>query len=228
MGKNKLQRFKEVKAFENVLELTEFQDDDSVKPKGRWHSDIFRNDHPITLELACGKGHYTLELARRNPQKNYVGVDIKGARIWKGAKRALGEKLHNVRFLRIYIDHLYEYFAPSEVAEIWITFPDPYPKFSDRNKRLSAAKFLAIYQQVLDPNGMIHFKTDNTKLFDYTLETIEKHHCKIQEIVTDIYADRPDSEILTIKTDYEKRHLSKGKKIKYVCFSLPSDKKLQE
>lgn len=221
MGKNKLQRFKEVKAFENVFERTDFQQNDQAKPKGRWHADIFENDHPIILELACGKGHYTLELARRNPQKNYVGIDIKGARIWKGAKKALAENLSNVRFLRIYIDHLHEYFATGEVAEIWITFPDPYPKYSDRSKRLSAPKFLNIYQKILDPGGCIHFKTDSTNLFDFTLETLQECNCAIQDRVDAIYDEHPNSEILTIKTDFEQRHLAEGKSIKYVRFSLP-------
>jgi len=223
MTKNKLQRFADVREFENVFELTDFQENPDEKPRGKWKSEIFENDHPLILELACGKGGYTLELARRNPDKNYVGVDIKGARIWKGAKRALNEGLDNVRFLRIFIDHLYEYFGKDEVDEIWITFPDPYPKHRDRNKRLTSPKFLKIYQQVLKPGAPIHFKTDNGKLFEYTKRVVKSLQCPVQERVEDIYEERPDDELLTIKTFYEKGHLEKGRTIRYIRFMLPNE-----
>lgn len=223
MGKSKLERFEEVRQFENVLELNDFQDGESTKPKGRWHADIFGNEKPITLELACGSGDYTLELARRNPDQNYIGIDIKGARIWRGAKTALEEELANVRFLRIYIDHLEEYFAPGEVDELWITFPDPYPKYSDRRRRLSAPKFLSIYQKVLEPGGIINFKTDSNSLFEFTLETIRETDCETVEVVRDVYEEKPEDDLLTIKTYYEKRHLADGKTIKFVAFSLPDE-----
>lgn len=221
MGKGKLEKFREVSQFPNTLELTDFQDEQSQKPGGRWHSDIFENDNPIVLELACGKGNYTLELARRNPHKNFIGIDIKGARIWKGAKHALQEGLKNVRFLRIYIDHLDEYFEPGEVDEIWITFPDPYPKYSDRNKRLSAHKFLKIYQRVVKPGAVIHFKTDSDKLFSFTEESVKPFGCEMIDLVEEVYAERPDDELLTIQTHFEKRHLDKGRTISYLKFSLP-------
>ncbi|MFH5833450.1 tRNA (guanosine(46)-N7)-methyltransferase TrmB [Halalkalibaculum sp. DA3122] len=220
MGKNKLERFAEIAEFEHVMELTDFQEADKKKPKGRWSEDIFENDHPITLELACGKGEYTLELARRNPGKNYIGIDIKGARIWKGAKRALERELSNVRFLRIYIDHLDEYFAPGEVEEIWITFPDPYPKWSDRNKRLTAPKFLAIYQKVLKEDGLIHFKTDSDALWDFSKNVI-RQECRLVDLVEDVYQERADDPLLTTQTYYEKKHLENGKTIKYMKFRLP-------
>lgn len=223
MGKSKLERFEEVRQFENVLELNDFQDEESTKPKGRWHADIFGSQNPITLELACGSGDYTLELARRNPDQNYIGIDIKGARIWRGAKTALEEELANVRFLRIYIDHLEEYFAPGEVDELWITFPDPYPKYSDRRRRLSAPKFLSIYQKVLKPGGIINFKTDSNSLFEFTLETISETDCETVEVVRDVYEEKPEDDLLTIKTYYEKRHLANGKTIKFVAFSLPDE-----
>lgn len=221
MAKNKLERFAEIDRFENVTELTDFQDGQQDKPNGRWGSRIFQNEHPIILELACGKGHYTLELARRHPQRNFIGVDIKGARIWKGAKRAREEGLKNVHFLRIYIDHLDEYFARGEVSEIWITFPDPYPRGSDSSKRLSSSKFLSIYQSVLKPGGPIHFKTDDKDLFSFTRHSVQRYGCRVQELVRDIYADRGDDPLLTIQTDFEKRHLQQGKTIRYIRFYLP-------
>ncbi|MEL7833972.1 tRNA (guanosine(46)-N7)-methyltransferase TrmB [Fodinibius sp. Rm-B-1B1-1] len=220
MGKGKLEKYKEVSAFSNTLELTNFQDEESEKPRGRWHTDVFGNDNPIVLELACGKGTYTLELARRNPQKNFIGVDIKGHRIWKGAKEALEEDLDNVRFLRIYIDHLDEYFAPKEVDEIWITFPDPYPRHSNRTKRLSSPKFLKIYQSVMKPEGVVHFKTDSNELFSFTKKVVRKSGCEVQDRVEEIYDERPDDELLTIQTHFEKRHLEKGRSISYIKFSL--------
>jgi tRNA (guanine-N7-)-methyltransferase len=220
MSKGKLEKFEEVTAFENTLELTDFQKDHSLKPKGRWNKDIFQNDNPIVFELACGKGTYTLELARRNPHKNFIGVDIKGDRIWKGAKQALEEDLGNVRFLRIYIDHLDEYFAYGEVDEAWITFPDPYPRRPDRSKRLTSSKFLNIYQKVFVPGAQIHLKTDSNNLFEFSKTSVSQFGCNIQEVVSDIYTQRPDSELLTIQTHYEKRWLEVGKAIKYLRFSL--------
>lgn len=223
MGTNKKQRFKEINNFDHVLELTDFQDKKSEKPRGRWHRDIFENSNPIVVELACGTGIYTLELARRNPQKNYIGIDIKGARIWKGATRARDEQLENVRFLRIYIDHLDEYFGADEINDIWITFPDPYLKGSDRNKRLTAPKFLRIYQKVLHPGGQVRLKTDSDKLFSFTRRVIANTACKQTDIVENIYQQRPDNELLTIQTDYEKEHLQAGRSISFIRFVLPDD-----
>lgn len=222
MAKTKLQRFADIDEFENVLELTDFQSGNRSKPKGRWNEDIFGNDNPIILELACGKGDYTVELARRNPNCNYVGIDIKGSRLWKGAKKAKNEGLSNARFLRIYIDHLDEYFAEEEVDEIWITFPDPYLKGGDRNKRLTSDKFLAFYQKLLKESGPVHLKTDSRDLFDFTIYAVNKHGGRILDEVQDIYRNRKDDEILSIKTDFEEKHLQKGKTIKYLKFSLPA------
>lgn len=223
MGKNKLERFSEISDYREVLELTDFQDEEVEKPRGRWQPDIFKNRNPVVLELACGKGAYTLELARRYPGKNFVGVDIKGARIWKGARRARQEGLENVRFLRIYIDHLEEYFAAGEVDDIWITFPDPYPKGSDRDKRLTSPKFLSIYQKVLVPGGLVRLKTDSDKLFDFTRRVVQKTGCGVKEVVENVYRERPDDELLTIKTDYEKRHLENGRSISFISFELPRE-----
>jgi len=223
MGTNKLKRYKEISEFEHVLEYTDFQDDNSFKPKGRWRPDIFGNDNPIILELACGKGTYTLELAQKNPYKNLIGIDIKGARLWKGARKALDEGLGNARFLRMFIDHLYEYFAPEEVDDIWITFPEPYPNAGDRSKRLTSPKFLNIYQKVLKPEGKVRLKTDSDGLFDFTKEMISETGCEVFDIVESIYDERLDDELLTVKTDYEKRHLERGKNISFIKFGLPSD-----
>ena len=220
MGKNKLERFREMKEFENVAELTDFRDSEVPRPKGRWHSDIFENDNPIILELACGKGEYALELARRFPQRNIVGVDIKGARLWKGAGRAMDEGLANVYFLRIFIDHLDEYFAPGEVNDIWITFPDPYPKGSDRNKRLTSPKFLDIYRNVTGPETPVRLKTDSRELFNYTQRIIEKEGLEITDLVENVYNERPDDSLLGLKTYFEKKHLAKGRTISYVEFLL--------
>lgn len=224
MGKNKLKRFEEIAEFENTLELTDFQDNNRSKPRGRWNTDIFENNFPITLELACGKGEYALELARQNPRRNFVGVDIKGARIWKGAKQALKQEIDNVRFLRIYIDHLHEYFATAEVDEIWITFPDPYENKSDENNRLTCPKFMDIYKQVLKPGGHINLKTDSDSLFEYTERVVDELNCPVYDKEVDIYANRPDDPILTVKTYYEKGHLENGKIIKYIEFGLPKKK----
>ncbi|HEX6981775.1 MAG TPA: tRNA (guanosine(46)-N7)-methyltransferase TrmB [Balneolaceae bacterium] len=221
MPRNKLERFIDISEFEHVLEYTDFENNTSSKPKRRWHSDVFKNENPIVLELACGKGTYTVSLATQNPHKNFVGIDIKGARIWKGAKKSLNSGLTNVRFLRIFIDHLSEYFAPKEVDDIWITFPDPYLKKSDQSKRLTSPKFLSIYQKVLKPEGSIRLKTDSNELFSYTREVTEATSCKVLDIVEDIYKERPDDQWLTIKTDFEKKHLKKGKTISFIKFTLP-------
>jgi len=220
MGKNKQQRYREVEEFPNVFLYTDYTEG-SEKPKGKWHSDIFKNENPIVAELACGKGDYTLQLSDKYPGKNYIGIDIKGDRIWKGAKKALKDGRDNVRFLRIYIDHLDEYFEFGEISEIWITFPDPYPKKGDISKRLTSPKFLNIYSKVLKPGGLIHLKTDSDLLFEFTLETIAYNKCEIVNASNDIYSEKSVDNDLMIKTYYEKKHLENRKTIKYVAFRLP-------
>lgn len=217
-NKNKIKRIAEVAQFENVLEYTALKE--CERPKGAWKRDIFKNQHPITLELACGKGEYTINLARRNPDRNYIGIDIKGPRIWKGAKTALEENLTNVRFLRVFIDHLNYYFDKNEVEEIWITFPDPYLKKPRHSKRLTSPKFLDIYRRLLKGGGIIHLKTDSTELFDFTLETIKQENCTVLRRVDDVYRDAPDDKLLNIQTFYEKMHLKEEKTIYYVSFTL--------
>lgn len=218
MGKNKLERFEDIARFENVFEYTDFED--GPPPKGRWHSDIFGNDNPIILELACGKGEYTLFLAEQYPDRNYIGIDLKGNRIWKGAKYAMDQGMDNVRFVRMLIDHLEDYFEPGEVSEIWITFPDPHPRGSRSKQRLTSPKFLDIYKNILEKSGLIHLKTDSDLLYDFTLETIEDENCTLLRNVGDIYKEASYDQLLTQKTYYEKQHLRDGKTIHYVCFQL--------
>lgn len=218
MAKNKLQKFADVDRFTNVFEYTDFKD--QPKPKGIWHDRIFENENPITLELACGKGEYTVNLARKFPGRNFVGIDKKGWRIWTGAKTALEEPLVNVHFMRIFIDHLEEYFEPGEVDEIWITFPDPYLEKSNIKKRLTSPKFLEIYRKVMKPGGIVHLKTDSDKLYAFTQEVIEEQNLAIVDRVDDLYAERPDDSLLSIKTYYEKMHLEAGKTIHYIAFQI--------
>ncbi len=220
MGKkNKTGRIEDVNRFPNVIQYVDFEDEHDLK--GKWSSDEFGNGNPITLELACGKGEYSVDLAKKYPDRNFVGVDIKGPRIWVGAKEALDNSIPNVRFLRAFIDHLENYFSKDEVEEIWIPFSDPYLK--KPKKRLTSPKFLKIYRNVLKPGGIIHVKTDSKVLFEYTLRVINKENLKIVSRIDNVYQDAPDHELLTtIQTYYEKMHLEEGKTIHYVAFKLSS------
>lgn len=212
MPRTKLKKMQSLLAFPNVLE----------KPgnvKGRWHSGYFRNDHPITLELACGKGEYTIELAQRFPNRNFIGVDIKGARLWRGVKRAIALNLHNAAFLRIKIDDITDFFEESEVDEIWLTFPDPYPKSTRGNSRLTSLKYLELYRRILKPSGVIHLKTDNAILFSYTLDVLQSEG-KVHSAFENLYSQSDGEEVLSIQTTYEKKFLAKGVPIKYLKFSL--------
>lgn len=218
MGKNKLQRYSDNKELDNVFEHTEFQDEDV--PKGEWSSRIFENDNPIILELACGKGEYTTSLAASNPDKNFIGVDIKGDRIWKGANRAKDQDLENVRFLRCFIDHLDEFFGSEEVSEIWITFPDPFLKKSKSNKRLTSPKFLDIYRKVAQKDAIVHLKTDSKPLFDFTTEVVTEQHLPVLKKIDDLYSESVIPNELSIQTYYEKKHLERGRTIQYIRFRL--------
>jgi len=221
-GKNKRKRISDISRFPNVLEYTDFSD--TAPPKENWNSDIFKNSYPITLELACGKGEYTVNLARKFPFRNFIGIDIKGPRIWQGAKIALEEPLDNVRFIRMYIDHIEHFFAKDEVDEIWIIFPDPYIRKKARiSKRLTSPKFLNIYRKLLKPGGTIHLKTDSETLYHFTLATIEEESCKIIKTSEDLYREMSDDELLAIQTYYEKMHLKEGKTIRYIAFRLSDE-----
>ncbi|MCS6916429.1 MAG: tRNA (guanosine(46)-N7)-methyltransferase TrmB [Chitinophagales bacterium] len=216
MGKKKLKRIAELLTFPNVYQFR-------ADLKGKWASEVFHNSHPVTLELACGKGEYTLGLARRFPDRNFVGIDIKGPRIWRGAKTALEENLTNACFLRAYIDNLADYFATGEVQEIWIVFPDPYPNKPKAKKRLTSPGFLEQYRKILQPEGVLHLKTDDELLYEYSLESIAALGGTVLQAVTDIYATIGPGDVVTaIRTFYELQHLKAGKKIRYIRFRLPA------
>lgn len=224
--RNKLQKFAELLTFPNVYENFDPRRPEliglggmPVSLRGRWAEAHFKNDHPITLELACGRGEYTLGLARRYPGRNFIGVDIKGARIWKGAKIALDEGLENAAFLRTRIEQIALFFAPGEISEIWITFPDPFLKKGKANRRLTAPGFLKSYRQILKEGGQVHLKTDSPPLYEFTLEVLAEEpavHLLYQN--DDIYAGSLPVPELELKTYYEKMHLEDGRKIKYVRF----------
>ena len=214
MPRKKLKRFAEISRFENVLE-------DPPDIKGRCR-EYFGNDNSITLELACGKGEYTLGLARRFPDRNFIGVDRKGERIWKGARIALEQNLKNVIFLRTDIERIADLFGEKEISEIWITFPDPFPGQGKASKRLTSPAFLNIYRDILKMNGAIHLKTDDDDLFDYTLRILKAEDCTVHNITRDLYKQPISNELLTLKTTYEKKHIEAGKTIKYLCFGFGS------
>ncbi|WP_312138709.1 tRNA (guanosine(46)-N7)-methyltransferase TrmB [Sphingobacterium sp.] len=211
MGKDKLRKFAEVATFPNVVQL------DAGKPfKGKWASDFFKNDKPLILELACGKGEYTVNLAKLFPEKNFIGIDYKGNRIWRGAKTAIEEGISNVGFLRIQIETILEYFAEAEISEIWITFPDPQPQESREKKRLTNPAFLERYKHILVPEGIMHLKTDNDGFYAYTVEQIELQNLPKLKETTDLYHSDLVDEVLSIKTYYEKKYLAVDKNINYV------------
>ncbi len=228
--KNKLRKFAEILDFPNVYECYEVREPSltgagmvPVDLKGRWNQLHFKNNQPITLELACGGGEYTVGLAQRFPERNFIGVDIKGNRLWKGAKDALDENIANAAFLRTRIEIIDRFFAPDEVDEIWITFPDPFPRASKENRRLTSAFFLEKYRQILRPGGLVHLKHDDPDFYRFTLETIEADpRCQLLYHNDDIYASPLEYPELEIQTLYEGMHLANGKTIKYVRYRINS------
>jgi len=215
MGKDKLRRFAEIATFSNVFEL-----DEGKSLKGNWNKLHFKNDHPLVLELACGKGEYSVNLAKLFPEKNFIGIDYKGNRIWRGAKTALEEGINNVAFLRIQIENILDYFANGEVSEIWITFPDPQPQISREKKRLTFPGFLEKYRNILKPHGILHLKTDNDALHAYTHEKIAEMGLQLHVRTEDLYRSDFADEVLSIKTYYEKKYLANEKNINYLKFSF--------
>jgi tRNA (guanine-N7-)-methyltransferase len=181
---------------------------------------LFKNDHPIVLELACGKGEYTIGLAEMHPNKNFIGIDLKGNRLWVGAKKAIRQSLSNVAFLRIHIQSIYEYFSKGEVNEIWITFPDPQLRVSKAKKRLTHPRFLRAYQQVLTEGGLIHLKTDSPSLYDFTKKVIDMYGCEMITDNANVYEGHITPE-LAIQTHYEKLDIAKSRRVHYLCFRLP-------
>lgn len=215
MGKDKIRKFAEISTFENVHQL-----EDGLIYKGKWASKHFGNDHPIILELACGKGEYTINMAKRFPEKNFIGIDNKGNRIWRGAKTALEEEITNVAFLRTQIENILDYFEKDEIAEMWITFPDPQPQLSREKKRLTFPKFLDRYKVILDPKGIMHLKTDNDQLHQYTVEVLTNSRYTILAETEDLYQSNFVDDILQIKTFYEKKYLAVGKEINYLKWNF--------
>lgn len=215
MGQKKLARFEELRSFANVFQYTS-------AINNNWNN-YFKNDNPLVLELACGKGEYALGLGRLYPQQNFIGVDIKGNRLWKGAKTALEEGLKNIAFLRAQIDKIADYFSVSEVSEIWITFPDPQPRFSKMKKRLTHPKFLRLYKKILQPNGKIHLKTDSPELYNFTKKIIDLYNLELLEDIND--ADKKDelNDVLKIKTHYENLDIAQSNKVHYLCFRINNE-----
>ncbi|MEY4602711.1 MAG: hypothetical protein RIT43_3 [Bacteroidota bacterium] len=221
MGKDKLRRFALMQEFENVFQPAVNHE---FPMRGKWRSEYFRNDAPIVLELGCGKGEYTVGLAKHFPDKNFIGIDIKGARMFIGAQEALEQKMENVAFLRTRIDFICDYFSENEVDEIWLTFSDPQPK--KPRKRLSSPLFIQRYKKILKPQGVIHMKTDSDLLFEYTEEQIKEHGYDCLELTWDLYGSLPETidvqtrEIFHIKTHYERLFTAKGSVIKYCRFKI--------
>ena len=214
MGHKKLIRFAAIKHFFNVLESP-------PDMKGKW-KEFFKNNNPISLELACGKGEYTVGLARLFPQRNFIGVDIKGNRIYIGAKKCLDEGLANGAFLRTQIDTIIEYFAPGEVEEIWLTFPDPQLRKSKAKKRLTHPKFLRLYQQFLKPGASIHLKTDSPVLYHFTKMVIELFELILVKDIDNVYAQAAIDEALKIQTHYEGLDIAQSNRVFYLQFKLPA------
>lgn len=227
MGKNKLRKFAEMEQISLVFQYPFARIKDNPFPlKGRWNSEFFHNDNPIVLELGCGKGEYTTGMARRFPGKNFIGIDIKGARMYTGARDAADSGLPNVAFLRTSIELLPHFFSPGEVSEIWITFPDP--QMQKTRKRLTATNFMENYRQVLRPDGHIHLKTDSPFLYTYTRLMTALNRFPVITDTDDLYNSGLVTDILDIKTHYERQWLSRGMTIKYHHFLLPADTPLAE
>lgn len=218
MGQKKLIRFEAIRHFSNVMEYPQDM-------QGKWHQ-FFGNQSPITLELACGKGEYAVGLARMYPERNFIGIDIKGNRIWRGAKTALEEGLKHVAFIRSHIDKITDYFLPGEVSEIWITFPDPQLRESRSKKRLTHPRFLRLYKKILAAGGSIHLKTDSPDLFRFTLDVIDLYQLEIIEQSDHIYQEEQVKPELLIKTHYESLDIAQSNRVHYIEFRI--DKELPE
>lgn len=217
-SKNKLKRFKENEAFKNVIQPDREVIKNGFHLKGNWASH-FRNENPIVLELGCGKGEYTVGLAQHDPNKNFIGIDIKGARLWRGAKTALEENLENVAFLRTHIELIDELFAENEVSEIWITFPDPQIKFKRTKHRMTNQDFLRKYKKILSPGGLVHLKTDSEFMHGYTLGLLHGLGLEINYANHDVYKNEGSpKEVIGIQTFYERQYLERGKAITYIQF----------
>ncbi len=220
MGQKKRIRFEAIKHFPNVLEYPRDM-------QGKWNS-FFKNEAPVTLELACGKGEYAVGLGRLYTNRNFIGIDIKGNRIWRGAKTALDEGLANVAFIRSHIDKITDYFSPGEVSEIWITFPDPQLRGSRSKKRLTHPGFLRLYQKILQEGGLVHLKTDSPDLYQFTLAVINLFELELLEQTDHVYEQEMIKPELLIKTHYESLDIAQSNRIHYICFRLNKELPLEK
>jgi tRNA (guanine-N7-)-methyltransferase len=227
MGKGKLAKFADLANYPHVFEYPySVVDNVPFELKGKWGESFFKNDHPIVLELGCGRGEYTVGLGRLFPEKNFIGVDIKGARMWTGATESLREGLNNVAFLRTNIEIIDRFFGENEVSEIWLTFSDPQMK--KPTKRLSSSFFLERYRRFLKDGGLVHLKTDSNFLYTYTRLLIEENQLPVLVQTDDLYHSGQADEILSIQTYYEQQWLDRGMNIKYIKFALPKEGTLRE
>jgi len=223
MGKDKLKRWAEMETFSNVFQpAADFHSSDN-ELKGKWQKDIFKNKNPLVLELGCGRGEYTIGLAQRYTEKNFIGVDIKGARMWRGAKTSAENNIRNVAFLRTRIELIEKFFGNNEISEIWLTFPDPQPRNGRENRRLISPRFLEKYKQILTSKGLIHLKTDSLELFEYTTDVLKNQKGKLLFCSHDLYNSEGFDTDLSIQTTYEKIFRKEGKKICYLCFAFNRD-----
>lgn len=225
MGKKKkLARFAENATFDNMFQVTFDQlSKDPFPLKGKWNNDFFKNKNPLLLELGCGKGDYTIGLAREYPNRNFIGIDIKGARMWYGCKISQTENLKNVAFLRAKIQLIENFFGPEEIDEIWLTFPDPQPRSSREKKRLTSPEFLKRYRSIMKPDGIINLKTDDEQLYLYTIEVIKEQNLKLISNIPDIHQAGYADDFNRITTYYEKMWMEKGLTIKYLRYSINPD-----
>jgi tRNA (guanine-N7-)-methyltransferase len=222
MAKNKLKRFADLEGMQRVYQPGTAYSDRDYHLKGKWGSEVFGNTRPIVLELGCGKGEYTVGLSRMFPNQNFIGIDRKGARIWRGAKTINEDQVMNAAFMRAQIQHLGSIFEPQEISSIWITFPDPQPQKTREKSRMTAPRFLDMYRKLLVPGGRVHLKTDSLPLYEYSVECANAAGATIHVSTSDLYATLDADPVLDIKTTYEKRFLAEGLKICYLSISWPA------
>jgi len=221
MGKNKLAKFANMEEYPHVFQYPfAVLQEKGFEMKGKWNELFFKNDNPVVLELGCGKGEYTVGLAKLFPEKNFIGIDIKGARMWTGARQSFEEGMANVAFLRTHIELVTQFFAEGEVSEIWITFPDP--QMNKVNKRMTSTRFMKLYRQILSDDGIVHLKTDSNFMYTYTTAMIKENALPVLFETDDLYKSGLVDDILKIQTFYEQQWLARGLNIKYLKFGCPA------